>query len=81
MTLRRIILAALLLLVAIGGVWFWDGSDDAPAAAQVNAAWQVETDIWKADLPAFLASLDGSCDIEIESQGVSAYIVAYRCPE
>lgn len=77
----RMALVALVLLVAIGGVWFWDGGSDAPASAQVNGTWQVETDIWKADLPAFLASLDASCDIDIEPQGVSAYVVAYRCPD
>lgn len=81
MKLWRLIPIVLMLMLAAGAMWIGVDSDGEPVEAQQNIGWQVETDIWKDDLAEFLSNLDPSCDIEIESQGVVAYVVAYRCPD
>lgn len=51
------------------------------AVGEDRATWLVETGLSQREMKQFVETLDKSCDVDIEPQGVSNYIVAYRCAE
>lgn len=75
---RFLVIGFVMICLLAGAIWLEPGND--PTSAQGNNTWQVETDVWKDDLAGVLETIDASCDVDIEPQGVSAYVVAYRCP-
>lgn len=80
MTLKPLMVTILLLAAALVSVFTFDlGSSD--AYSQGRDTWQVETSLSQSEMKTFVEALDENCDIDIEPQGVSNYIVAYRCGE
>lgn len=71
------LLAFATLLLGIG--WSAGVLESGNASGEAQGSWQVKMDVSQKELPTLLNSIDASCDVEIESQGVSFYVVAYRC--